>query len=91
MNFDAREAKLLQPGQHLMVDGCPSVRLPAREKLRTWTYRYKSLVDDKIHWILKIAGNSVAFAVVFAVFKVHGLSPTAPRGVVGHSYLRSQK
>jgi integrase len=39
--FDARAAKLLQPGAHLVVDGCPGLRLVATASRRTWTYRYK--------------------------------------------------
>jgi integrase len=39
--FDARAAKLLQPGEHLMVRDCPGLRLVATPSTRTWTYRYK--------------------------------------------------
>jgi integrase len=47
MPFDARAAKLLQPGQHLTIlPEHPGLRLIATEKKRTWTYRYRSLVDD---------------------------------------------
>lgn len=42
MHFDARAAKLLQPGQHLVVDGCPGLRLVASATTKTWTYRYKA-------------------------------------------------
>lgn len=48
MQFDARAAKLLQAGQHIMVDGCPGLRLEATETTRTWTYRFKSPVDGKM-------------------------------------------
>lgn len=48
MQFDARAAKLLQPGQHIMVDGCPGLRLEATETTRTWTYRFKSPVDGRM-------------------------------------------
>lgn len=41
MYFDARAAKLLQPGQHLVVDGCLGLRLEARASRKTWIYRYK--------------------------------------------------
>lgn len=41
MYFDARAAKLLQPGQHIVVDGCPGLRLIASATRRTWAYRYK--------------------------------------------------
>jgi integrase len=42
MYFDARQAKLLKPGQHIVVDGCPGLRLTATETRRTWAYRYKN-------------------------------------------------
>lgn len=54
MFFDARKAKLLAPGEHLLVDGCQGLRLVATESTRTWVYRYK--VGDKMkqarlgHW-----------------------------------------
>lgn len=51
MKFDARAAKLLQAGQHLLVDGCPGLRLEATETRRTWTYRYRSPVDDKMRQV----------------------------------------
>lgn len=43
MFFDARAAKQLQPGRHLLVDGCPGLRLEASATRRSWTYRYKAL------------------------------------------------
>jgi integrase len=42
MFFDARAAKLLKPGEHLVVDGCDGLRLVATASKQTWTYRYKS-------------------------------------------------
>lgn len=41
MFFDARAAKLLQPGEHLVVGGCPGLRLEVSATRKTWTYRYK--------------------------------------------------
>lgn len=41
MYFDARAAKLLQPGGHIVVDGCPGLRLSASATRKTWAYRYK--------------------------------------------------
>lgn len=41
MFFDARAAKLLPPGQHLLVEGCPGLRLSATASTKAWTYRYK--------------------------------------------------
>lgn len=48
MEFDARAAKLLQPGQHIMVEGCPGLRLEATATTRSWTYRFKSPVDGRM-------------------------------------------
>jgi integrase len=41
MYFDARAAKLLKAGEHIVVDGCPGLRLIASGTRRTWAYRYK--------------------------------------------------
>lgn len=48
MQFDARAAKLLQPGQHLVVGGCPGLRLEVTPSTKTWTYRYKSPLDGRM-------------------------------------------
>ncbi|MDH0740186.1 MULTISPECIES: tyrosine-type recombinase/integrase [Achromobacter] len=48
MQFDARAAKLLEPGQHLTIDGCPGLRLAATATTRTWLYRFKSPIDGKM-------------------------------------------
>lgn len=45
MYFDARAAKLLKPGEHMTVDGCPGLRLLASATRRTWAYRYKDLAS----------------------------------------------
>lgn len=45
MYFDARAAKLLQPGDHLVIDGCAGLRLVATKSGRTWTYRYKDAAN----------------------------------------------
>jgi len=51
MQFDARAAKLLQPGAHLTIDDCPGLRLEATRSTKTWTYRYKSPVDGRMRQI----------------------------------------
>ena len=56
MNFDARNAKLLKPGDHMTLTSCPGLRLEATATTRTWLYRYKSPVDGRMrrikigHW-----------------------------------------
>ncbi|MBN9475368.1 MAG: alpha/beta hydrolase [Bordetella sp. SCN 67-23] len=51
MQFDARAAKLLQPGQHITIDAHPGLRLKATATKRTWIYRYKSPVDERMRQI----------------------------------------
>lgn len=41
MYFDARSAKSLQAGAHIVIDGCPGLRLTATDTRKTWAYRYK--------------------------------------------------
>lgn len=40
MYFDARAAKLAKPGEHIIVVGCPGLRLEVSATRRAWTYRY---------------------------------------------------
>lgn len=51
MQFDARTAKLLAPGAHITIDGCPGLRLKATESTRTWIYRYKSPIDNRMRQV----------------------------------------
>lgn len=44
-SFNPRSAKELKSG-HLLVDGCPGLRLVANDTRKTWTYRYR--VGDKL-------------------------------------------
>ncbi|RYZ12376.1 MAG: DUF4102 domain-containing protein, partial [Comamonadaceae bacterium] len=48
MFFDVRAAKQLKPGQHLVIDGCPGLRLETTATRKTWTYRYKSPADGRM-------------------------------------------
>lgn len=49
--FDARAAKLLQPGQHLILTEAPGLRLLATASRRTWVYRFRSPVDQHVRQI----------------------------------------
>jgi len=40
--FDARSAKQLQPGKHIVVDDFAGLRLIASESGKSWTYRYNA-------------------------------------------------
>lgn len=48
MPFDAKTAKQMKSGEHLTIDEHPGLRLKATDSGRTWTYRYKSPVDDRM-------------------------------------------
>lgn len=48
MNFDAKAAKLLEPGAHIIIADYPGLRLQATATRRTWVYRYKSPVDGRM-------------------------------------------
>lgn len=45
MAFDARAAKALLPGEHIIVESAPGLRLAATASTRSWTYRFKSPVS----------------------------------------------
>lgn len=51
MYFDARKAKALKEGEHLVVDGCKGLRLEATKTKKTWTYRYKSPLDGRMRQV----------------------------------------
>lgn len=42
MFFDARAAKLLKPGEHMVISGCLGLRLVVSASRKTWIYRYKA-------------------------------------------------
>jgi len=49
--FDARAARALPAGQHIVVDGAPGLRLEATASARAWTYRYRSPVDGRMRQV----------------------------------------
>lgn len=51
MGFDARAIKLLQPGQHLTSTETPGLRVEAYADRKTWTYRYRSPLDQKLRQV----------------------------------------
>lgn len=55
MAFDAREIKLLKPGEHITSPETPGLRVEAFANRWTWTYRFRSPVDQKLRQI-KIGG-----------------------------------
>lgn len=68
MHFDARAAKLLKPGEHIIVAASPGLRLVATATRRTWTYRFKSPADGRMRQValgqwpaMSIAAATVAW------------------------------
>ncbi|HIE5947061.1 TPA: tyrosine-type recombinase/integrase [Burkholderia cepacia] len=51
MRFDARTASKLPAGQHMTFDGFPGLRFQASESRRSWIYRYKSPIDDRMRQV----------------------------------------
>lgn len=84
MFFDARAAKLLQPGQALAVQGCPGLRLLATQTRKTWTYRYRA-PDGRLRqvaigqWPQVAAGDALARWAQLRSDKSDGLDPAAQR------------
>ena len=42
MKFDPRAAAALRPDGHLLIEGCPGLRLVAGKTRKTWVYRYQN-------------------------------------------------
>lgn len=84
MHFDARAAKLLQPGQHLVVDGCVGLRLEASGTRRTWTYRYKAM-DGRMkqiaigHWPTMPVQAAVVAWQTLSTQRASGVDPRQAR------------
>lgn len=51
MSFDARAIKLLHAGQHLTSTEYPGLRVECFSDRYTWTYRYRSPIDQKLRQI----------------------------------------
>ncbi|MCB1967138.1 integrase arm-type DNA-binding domain-containing protein [Accumulibacter sp.] len=51
MGFDARAIKLLQPGQHITSAEAPGLRVEAHSDRTTWTYRYRSPLDQRLRQV----------------------------------------
>jgi hypothetical protein len=51
MGFDARAIKLLRPGEYLTSTETPGLRVEAHSDRTTWTYRYRSLLDQNLRQV----------------------------------------
>lgn len=87
MKFDARAAKQMQAGAHMIIDGCPGLRLIASATRRTWAYRYKSPVTGQMKQVkigewpaMSVAAATVAWEDLRAA-RDGGADPAAERRV----------
>ena len=74
MWFNPRSAKLMKPGEHLLVEGCPGLRLVCNATRKTWTYRYE--IDGKMKQ--KALGQWPGMQLHDAVGEWSDLRTTAP-------------
>lgn len=70
MTFDARSARLLQPGEHMVIDGAPGLRLQASTAGMAWTYRYKS-PDGRMRQIKLGMWPALSYPQALAAWDVH--------------------
>lgn len=68
MQFDARAARLLQPGQHLTVEDAPGLRLVCSGAGRSWIYRFKSPIDGRMRQVKLGAWPAMAAAAAGAAW-----------------------
>lgn len=62
MGFDAKRAKALAPGDVIIVDDAPGLRLRATASTKTWTYRYKSPVDGRMRQVALGQWPAISYA-----------------------------
>jgi hypothetical protein len=79
MYFDARSAKSLKAGEHVVIDGCLGLRLVASNSSKSWIYRFKSPIDDRMRQV-KI-GEWPAMPLSAAVAEWEGLRKVRESGV----------
>lgn len=77
MRFDAKAAKLLQPGEHIVVDGFAGLRLIASTTGRAWTYRYQT--DGKMRQVKM--GQWPAMSLPAAIARWQELKDARARGI----------
>ena len=82
MYFDARAAKLLPVGEHLIFDGCAGLRLVAAPRWKSWVYRYKDAAGRMRQtaigrWPAMPVAEAVARWQALREGRVAGLDPVA--------------
>ena len=68
MGFDAKKAKALAAGEHIIVDDAPGLRLEATATRKTWTYRYKSPIDGRMRQVAMGQWPALTYAAALGVW-----------------------
>lgn len=68
MGFDAKKAKALADGEHIIVDDAPGLRLVATATRKTWTYRYKSPIDGRMRQVAMGQWPAMTYAAALGVW-----------------------
>ncbi|WP_039049123.1 tyrosine-type recombinase/integrase [Comamonas thiooxydans] len=68
MGFDAKKAKALAAGEHIIVDDAPGLRLVATATRKTWTYRYKSPIDGRMRQVAMGQWPAMTYAAALGVW-----------------------
>lgn len=69
MHFDARAAKAMAPGEHIIFKSYPGLRLSASDRHRSWQYRYKSPVDDRMRQVIIGRWPAMSFPAAIAAWE----------------------
>ena len=72
MPFDTRAAKLLQPGEYMLITDCPGLRLVASATRKTWTYRFQAVQTKQMKQVA--IGHWPAMPVSAAMAQWHAIS-----------------
>ena len=75
MRFDARAASRLNAGEHLTFDGFPGLRLQVTHSRKSWTYRYKSPLDQRMRQIKLGEWPAMGFPATIAEWEKQRASP----------------
>lgn len=69
MRCDARAAATLPSGDHMTFEGFPGLRLQASTSRKSWTYRYKSPVDNRMRQVKLGEWPAMSFAGAIAAWE----------------------
>ena len=95
--FDARAARALQPGNHIVVEGAPGLRLQASQTTRAWVFRYRSPVDGRMRQMRLGRWPAMPLAAALAAWQTAkaardaGADPAAERRQTRHASVARRK